>query len=234
MAPPQTPYQVISATLYVAFRVATWLFIVEQIEPLEYFTSQAVMRNHQLAEVGSMRELAQANLRLRKAELMPEVVAMGGVTLCNYQLSSLVPRMAVGVGLNFRIFDGLRSEYRTASARLQLRRAEALEQKAKQDVVLLVEDSYNRLQSILTTAFAVERSERFAREYLRSKQLAYREGMATTTDVVDAALNLSRAQLERAQMAFEFDVALARLLEVSGVGNLFVKYLNGATTKLIY
>ena len=124
-------------------------------------------------------------------------------------------------------------EYRAAAARLQLRRVEALEHKAEQDIALLVEDIYNRVQAMLATISAVERSERFAEEFLRAKRNAYREGMATTTDVVDAVLNLSRTRFELAQTAYELDVALARLLDASGISELFTQYLHSSTTKFL-
>ena len=185
-------------------------------------------------EVYRVRELARMNLKLQRANLFPEVVAMGGMVLCNHQLSPLVPRMAVGIGLNFNIFDGLRKEYKTSAACLQLRRVEALEQKAEQDILLLVESLYNRLQSVLATVSAVERSERFAEEFLRAKRNAFREGMATATDVVDATLNLSRTRLERTQTAYEFDIALARLLEASGMADEFPQYLHSKTAKSLF
>ena len=213
---------------------STPMFLLPDVEPLEYFKSMAVLCNPQLIEVDRVRELARMNLQLQRANLFPEVVAMGGMVLCNHQLSPLVPRMAVGIGLNFNIFDGLRKEYKTSAARLQLRRVEALEQKAEQDILLLVESLYNRLQSVLATVSAVERSERFAEEFLRAKRNAFREGMATATDVVDATLNLSRTRLERTQTAYEFDIALARLLEASGMADEFPQYLHSKTAKSLF
>ena len=108
------------------------------------------------------------------------------------------------------------------------------ERKAEQDVALLVESLYNQVQTILSSFSAVERSERFAEEYLRAKRNAFREGMATQTDIVDAILNLSRARLERVELAYEFDVALARLLDASGMGESFSQYLHSTTTQSIY
>lgn len=213
---------------------STPMFLISKIEPLDYFQAMAVLHNPQLGQVDRMRELARMNVRLQRAELFPEVVAMGGMLFCNHQLSSLVPRMAVGVGLNFKIFDGLNKEYKTSAARLQLRRVEAMECKAEQDVALLVESLYNGVQSVLATISAVERSERFAEEFLRAKRVAFCEGMATTTDVVDATLNLSRAKLERVQTAYELDVALARLLEASGVVELFTQYLHSNTAQSVF
>ena len=212
----------------------TPMFLLPQIESLDYFLSMAELYNPKLGEVGRLRELARMNVRLQRANLFPEVVAMGGMVFCDHQLSPLVPRMAVGVGLNFKIFDGLTKEYKLSASRLQLRRAEALEQSAGQKVGLLVESLYNSVQSVLATVSAVERSERFAKEYLRAKCKAFDEGMATVTDVVDAALALSRAKLERVQTAYEFDIALARLLCASGMAEAFVQYLYAPTSQSIF
>lgn len=212
----------------------TPMFLLPKIEPLDYFQSMAALHNPRLGEVDKLRELARMNVRLHQSNYFPEIAAIGGMVFCNHQLSPLVPRMAVGVGLNFKIFDGLNREYKTSAARLQLRRAEMFERKAEQDVALLVESLYNRVQTILSSLSAVERSERFAEEYLRAKRNAFREGMATQTDIVDAILNLSRARLERVELAYEFDVALARLLDASGMGESFSQYLHSTTTQSIY
>ena len=218
----------------VAIVPATPMFLLSKIEPLDYFKSMAALQNPQLGEVDRVRELAKMNLRLHRADLFPEIVAMGGMVFCNHQLTPLVPRMAVGVGLNFKIFDGLSREYKVSAARLQLRRVEVLERKAEQDVALLVESLYNGVQAVLATVSAVERSERFAEEFLRAKCNAFREGVATATDVVDAALNLSRAKLERVQCAYEFDLALARLLEASGTAEAFLQYMHSNTAQSVF
>jgi outer membrane protein TolC len=109
-----------------------------------------------------------------------------------------------------------------------------LERKAEQDIALLVESLYNGVQSVLATLSAVERSEQFAEEFLRAKSVAFREGMATTTDIVDATLNLSRSKLERVQTAYELDVALARLLCASGMAESFLRYLHAPTSRSLF
>ena len=232
----KTAQQALQTSLGIAENVlpATPMFLLTKIEPLDYFQAMAKLHNPQLGEVAKVRELARMDLRLHRAEFFPEIVAMGGMVFCDHQLTSLAPRMAVGVGLNFKIFDGLSREYRYSAARLQLRRVEALESKAEQEVALLIESLYNGVQSAFTSISAVERSERFAEELWRAKHSAFREGMATTTDVVDATLNLSRARLERLQIAYEFDVALARLLEASGVSESFLRYMHSATAQSIF
>ena len=232
----ETAQQALQTSLGADGRVelSTPMFLLPRIEPLEYFRAMAELYNPQLGEVEKMRELARMNLRLQRAELFPEVVAMGGMVFCDHQLSSLLPRMAVGVGVNFKIFDGLNKEYKSSAARLQLHRVEALERKAEQDVGLLVESLYNKVQSVLAMVLSVERSIQFAEELLRAKCNAFREGVATATDVVDATLNLSRARLERMQIAYEFDVALARLLDASGMADSFSQYLHSEASQSVF
>ncbi|WP_049470160.1 TolC family protein, partial [Stenotrophomonas maltophilia] len=63
-----------------------------------------------------------------------------------------------------------------------------------------------------------------AQENLRLQELAFREGQATSLDVIDARLGLGGARVERAQAAYQYDIALAQLLEVSGQMDRFEEF----------
>lgn len=65
----------------------------------------------------------------------------------------------------------------------------------------------------------------FAQEYLRSKRIAFAEGMTSSSELVDAELNLAKARIERLEAAYRFDTALARLLEATGSSEEFVDYI---------
>lgn len=68
---------------------------------------------------------------------------------------------------------------------------------------------------------SVNASGRFAEEYLRIKEEAFKEGAAPSSDVVDARLNLAKIRIERLQAAYYYDMILARLLEACGQSELF-------------
>ena len=57
------------------------------------------------------------------------------------------------------------------------------------------------------------------------QSLSFREGQATSLDVIDARLRLGAVGIERAQAAYQYDVALAGLLDVSGQMQDFSHYL---------
>jgi len=63
---------------------------------------------------------------------------------------------------------------------------------------------------------------------VRLQDLSFREGQATSLDVIDARLGLSRAQIDRSQSAYQFDLALAQLLELSGQAERYAEYLHRA------
>ena len=81
----------------------------------------------------------------------------------------------------------------------------------KSDVQTLVEKSYNELMKDGEQLEAMETSIKFAEEYLRVRQKAFKEGFATSIDLVDAQLALSKVKIERLKALYEFDVSFARL-----------------------
>ena len=169
----------------------TAMFILDRIEDLAYYQDLAASRNPLLSQVSLKRDLAQEGVRLQRSDFLPQVVAMGGGSFYNYQVTGLVPRWAVGVGVNFKIFDGLNREYKYSAAKQTVRRVGELQTKAEKDIAVLVEQLYNQLENYRNQMTSIEASLTFAEEYLRMKNAAFLEGMASSSDLIDAELNLA-------------------------------------------
>ena len=202
----------------------TSMFIVDRIEELTYFQAQAADHNPLLNQVSLKRDLAKEGVRVQRSDFFPQVVAMGGGSFYNYQVAGLVPRWAVGVGVNFKIFDGLNREYKYSAAKQTLQRVGELQSKADKDIAVLVEQLYNQLTNYRNQMTSIEASLTFAREYLRMKNAAFLEGMASSSDLIDAELNLAGVRAERLQAAFNYDKLLAQLLEAAGLSEDFASY----------
>ena len=71
----------------------------------------------------------------------------------------------------------------------------------------------------------------FAEEYLRMKNEAFLEGMTSSSELIDAELNLAKVKTERMQAAYGYDVALAKLLEAAGMSDEFVHYARRADAR---
>jgi len=212
---------------------ATAMFILDNIEGLEYYKQLASDYNPLLNQVALKKQLAKQNVRLQRADFFPQIVAMGGGTFYNYQVTKLLPRWAVGVGVNFKIFDGLNREYKYSAARQTALRVEKLEDKANKDISVLIESIYTQMMNYRNQITSIEASMAFAKEYLKMKNAAFLAGMSTSTELVDAELNLAKVRIERMQAAYNYDVALAKLLEASGVSDEFVNYMRRSNARQI-
>ena len=184
------------------WRPVTAMFLLAKVEDLAYYQDLAQARNPLLSQVSLKRELAQEGVRAQRADFLPQVAASGGGSFYNYQVAGLVPRWAVGVGVNIKIFDGLNREYKYSAAKQTVRRVGELQNKAGKDIAVL----------------------KFAEEYLRMKNAAFLEGMSSSSDLIDAELNLAGVRTERLQAAYNYDLLLARLLEAAGISDEYPSY----------
>ena len=207
------------------YQPVTAMFILERIEPLDHFRTLAAERNPLLDQVDQKRQLAYEGVRAQRSSFLPQVVAMGGMSFYDYQVSKVLPRWAVGVGVNFKLFDGLNREYKYSAAKQTVRRVEALQDKAGNDISVLVEKLYNQMENYRTQMASIEASLAFAEEYLKTKNAAFLEGMSSSTDLIDAELNLAKVKTERIEAAYRYDVSLAQLLEAAGISDEFTAYM---------
>ena len=207
------------------YQPVTAMFILERIEPLDHFRTLAAERNPLLDQVDQKRRLAYEGVRAQRSSFLPQVVAMGGMSFYDYHVSKVLPRWAVGVGVNFKLFDGLNREYKYSAAKQTVRRVEALQDKAGNDISVLVEKLYNQMENYRTQMASIEASLAFAEEYLKTKNAAFLEGMSSSTDLIDAELNLAKVKTERIEAAYRYDVSLAQLLEAAGISDEFTAYM---------
>ena len=206
------------------WRPVTAMFLLAKVEDLAYYQDLAQARNPLLSQVSLKRELAQEGVRAQRADFLPQVAAIGGGSFYNYQVAGLVPRWAVGVGVNIKIFDGLNREYKYSAAKQTVRRVGELQNKAGKDISVLVEKLYNQMMNYRNQMTSIDASLKFAEEYLRMKNAAFLEGMSSSSDLIDAELNLAGVRTERLQAAYNYDLLLARLLEAAGISDEYPSY----------
>lgn len=211
----------------------TSMFILESIESPDYYKELAQSQNPLLNQVSLKRRLAEEGVRAQRADFLPQVAAMGGGSFYNYQVAGLVPRWAVGVGVNIKIFDGLNREFKYSAAKQTVRRVGELQNKAGKDISVLIEKLYNQMMNYRNQMTSIDSSLTFAEEYLRMKRAAFLEGMSSSSDLIDAELNLAGVRAERLQAAYNYDRLLAQLLEAAGVSDEFPAYARRADARQI-
>jgi outer membrane protein TolC len=69
-----------------------------------------------------------------------------------------------------------------------------------------------------------------ANEYSASTEKAFREGLATSTSVVEAHTKVMQVKVKRIKVMYDYDVALAHFFQSTGTPEEFLNYSNGDNT----
>lgn len=202
----------------------TDLFISATSDDLQTFVAHAQTMNPAIRKLAAKEKLAEQGLKKEQAAWYPTIFAFGQTDIVNYQLSEYMPDWMVGVGMKINLFDGLQKVRKTQAARMQQMEIEMWQDKAKLDLATGVTKIFQQMHQAADNYESAQASLKFADEYLRIRQKAFAEGFATSTDVVDAQLHLAKIETEALKAQFDYDVSLAKLLELSSKSSEIVDY----------
>jgi outer membrane protein TolC len=207
---------------------ASPLFVPERVESLAVFAATAQRTSPLLGQAAAQRALAHQGLRAEQGAWLPEIYLFGVKELVPEDLTLLDPKWAVGVGARLPLFDGFARENRVRAARATEQRVAHLEQGARRGVGTLVEKRWQELLKACEQAVALRAARDLVEENLRVREHSFREGLATSLEVVDAELARARVRVEQLAAAYGCDVALAELLAASGQPERFESYRSQA------
>ena len=89
----------------------------------------------------------------------------------------------------------------------------------------MVQEIYSQLQEAKDEVNTLQTTIAMSEELLRIRRKSFEEGMATSTEVVDAEVMLSKVRIAMLLAYYQFDVSLASLCSVCGVPELFWKLM---------
>lgn len=203
------------------------LFLLPSVDPEAAFIRQARDHHPAIARIEAVRDRAGENLKAARSERYPTVYLFGTRELYENDLTVLDPAWSIGAGVNVTLFDGGARAGKIAAARNIENQAELMRSKLARDLETLVSSRYQEMMKASEQYDSLQSSVDLAKENIRARNRSFEEGLATSLDVVDAQLSLSETRVERLLAAYNFDVALARLLEACGRGTKFPQYLAG-------
>lgn len=194
---------------------ATPLFVHERaVGSLASFVDAALASNAAWKQIDSKRRQAAASVKLQGQAYSPTVIGVA-----NYNLNrggTARANWLVGVALSVPLVDRVDRARLGAAARLEQQRVEVAAEQAGRDIPTLAESQWRAMEDARQRYLAMASAIELARETLRLAQVSFKNAQATTADVEDASLNLTKASIERAQAAYDYVLALARLLGTAG------------------
>lgn len=202
------------------------------LEPIEHWAQHGLAAHPGLALLDAKRQQTAQLETIARSALMPEVFAFGTYQFNKDVLTPVEPDWVVGVGMRFTLFDRIDRGSMIAASQRQSAGLAAYTEQARDDIRTLIDKRWREVEQARQRYLLLESSIALAEENVKLRESGFREGLSTSLDLVDARLALSRAQIDRAQAARDYVVALAELLEASGQSERFAEYAQHADLRI--
>lgn len=212
-----------------AITPTTGLFVIgTPLGSMQEFQRKALLRHPQLARLAAVRDQTTDAVRAQQAALRPQAFLFGQYDLYRHDALLTESDWAFGIGVQYLLFTGNGRRDKVVAARDQQEQARAALRDVANQLETAVAKAWNDLETARQSFLLLESTITQAEENVRLQDLSFREGQATSLDVIDARLGLGRARLERVQSAYQFDITLAQLLDLSGQSERYPAYIRRA------
>ena len=202
------------------------LFMLANTPSLPQITQLTMSTHPALALIESKERQAQGLVDLEKSAYLPKVFLYGNYKL--YSDDSIVSEMApdwmVGVGVKVPLISNSGRGDKVEAAKSALLQARYTKAQTKQDLSLLLDQTYRQLQQAQEEVNALNTSFALAKENLRLRELAFNQGLSTSIEQVDAELKLNAVETKQIAAKYRYIQAYARLMAVSGQLQQFISH----------
>ncbi len=204
----------------------TPLFVVTHpLAPLAYFVDQALLHHPGLSKVAAKKAQAEQLYAGQEALRKPQLFAFG-----QREITSGNANWMAGIAARWNLYDSINHDALAAAAQKMIDQAESADALARNDIDLLVEKNWRAVEQARHQFLAAQPGMFLASEVLRLRRAALREGTGTALELMDAQTNQVKVMTERAQIAYDYVLALASLLESCGLSEQFGAYISRADT----
>lgn len=214
---------------------SSYLFVSKQALPdVEMFLTAATQDHPGLEKIRALIQQSKQKVTAEKAEYLPHFYLFGQYDLKREDAFITEPDWAFGVGMKYALLSNKNRNRQLKAAKNQQQQAEYSLQDHTVQLLIGVERAWLAADNARTQYQLLASASASADENLRLQTLSFQEGQATSLDVIDARLQQAKVHIEQAQAAWQFDMALIQLLNLSGQTQQFASYMEQAEKVAIY
>ena len=182
----------------------------------------------ELLRLAAITEAQDANVRFARSGYLPDLALVGGYGLRKAGFSDhfrdSLEGWTVGLQSSWAIFDGNRTRGQVVQARSQLAQSELALDEFGLAVEVEVRRALSAFQEAGELVDAAEKVVEQALEALRLANSRYGAGTATQLDVLTTQVSLVRAQLNKLQAVYNYNVSVARVRQAAGIPDPLVRF----------
>ncbi len=200
--------------------VSTDLFVDDkELPPLATLRDKALAHYPLLAEIEAKTEQAEAMKELSAANRKPSVAAFA-----NQQIGENGD-WVVGINARWTLHSSIDRNKMLQAAQARVNRVNAVRRQAQRDILLLVEKKRPAVTNARRRYHSLAKEENLAGQVFKLNGAGFKEGLNTVIEVNDAHAKPVKSQTQRVNASYEYVVALADLLALTGDIRAFVDYI---------
>ena len=206
------------------------LFVNSAIEDEDYYKRETRENYAGLKILDAKESQSKALVSIKESQWHPEVMAYGNVNLYkdDSAIMETLPRWFAGVMVKIDILQRKDRSQEIQIAELLSAKVVHLRAQALEDLGLLVEKTYKEMLSDYEEFNALNSSVSLAKENYRLRDIAFKEGLSTSVELVDAQMFLLGAKTKRLNAAYHFVQKVSQLSVLSGDREKFFEILNNS------
>jgi outer membrane protein TolC len=183
-------------------------------------------------QADAQRDVASAAVGLAKSRYRPQVFGFAEYNGNKGDALPTEPDWIVGVGARITLMSGLDRGHTLAAARAGEAAAIDAGRASRKETRAAIRRAWDLVEGARRSFLLLDSSIQAANENLRVQRIALREGEGTVTRVAGAEAALAAARTQRIATAYEYDLALAGLLVVTGRMDEFGDHMNRADIRI--
>ena len=191
-------------------------------QPLGELLQQALAHRPEIRGVAEEQLMSEGNLDLARSEFLPKLVFLTDYSYLamkndvRFSGDDFSKGFSSSLMLQFPVFNGLKSRADYEKASLEITMAQHHEEQIRDAVAAEVEFAHNKLRETNEKVLSTRRAVELSTEAYRLARVMYDEGANTQLDVLTARVNLTQAQVNLANVLFEYHVARYQIRKATG------------------
>ncbi|MBR3654149.1 MAG: TolC family protein [Elusimicrobia bacterium] len=200
---------------------------IDYVRETDYYEDIAYSNNITLKDMQQKKDMLNQKKKAIRGNFLPTIAAFGKYEIYKDDLTLFEPEWVAGLNARLDIFKGGEDydEYKAYSKQIEV--LDLYIQNANKMIDTAVKKYHHEAQAALEQYESLKSSQDLTEENLNLYKKSFKEGLATSIEVIDAELALEKVRLEQSQALFDFNVAYAKLMDICGNSQILMDNIIG-------
>jgi outer membrane protein TolC len=188
------------------------------LEPIAAYVAQGLKNRKDLAAIQLRSQAAATGVKAVKGERLPSLALTGGYADIHVpNMLTVINAVNLGLGVKYDVAALWKNKAKVQGAEARVQELKAAEESLNDGIRLQVAQAYQNHLSSQKKIEVYTKAITQAEENFRVVQNKYNNGLATTTDLLDADVARLQARLNSAFAQSDAAVAYSKLLQAAGL-----------------